>query len=74
MKFPRIHILCCGLAVDDDFAGRVRQLAGAVWHAREGNRREAYAAACKRTVAPYTPAIFEAATVVAWTEILTQHA
>jgi len=62
-------------AKDDDFPVCVRQLAEAVWLSREtGDRRQAYAAACKRTVAQYTPAVFEAATVAAWAEILTQNA
>ena len=62
-------------AKDDDFPVCVRQLAEAVWLSREtGDRREAYAAACKQTTGQYTPAVFEAATAAAWADILSHHA
>jgi len=58
-------------ADEDDFPGCIRQLAEAVRLSREsGVRREAYAAACAKVVAAYTPAVFDQAVRTAWTEIL----
>lgn len=62
-------------AKDDDFSACVRQVAEAVRLSREtGARREAYSAACARTISLYTPAIFADAIGAAWAKILTHHA
>ena len=58
-------------ADEDDFPACIRQLAKAVRLSRESSaRRKAYAAACARTAASYSPAVFEDAVGKAWAAIL----